>query len=158
MKHAAGKRKKTSVSLSTTLEKLTEVHHTLNEMIQDQLPHLIGKSLAEFFGVFFYTRNFDPNPTALYFPVAKGTWIGITSDGNGRFKSFPPLTDLYHIPQVGFNCVAPLSFCILESEKYDSIVSDVNYEEDVYFSFIKLSMVNGRFIQIKSEDDLLTVI
>jgi hypothetical protein len=73
------------------LEKLTDVHHTQNEMIQDQLPHLIGKSLAEFFGVFFYTGNFDHNLTAVYFQVAKDTLMGIISDGNGRFKSFPCL-------------------------------------------------------------------
>ncbi|PRA75563.1 hypothetical protein CQ054_22875 [Ochrobactrum sp. MYb29] len=133
-------------------------NESIYEMIQDQFPHLIGKRLANFLGVFFYTGNFDLNPTAIYFPVAKSKWIGITSDGNGRFKLFPPLTDLYHIPEVGFNCVAPLSLCITKSESYNSIINDVRYEEADNLSLVVLILSNGMAIKLKSEDDNLIIV
>ncbi|PRA85912.1 hypothetical protein CQ054_10610 [Ochrobactrum sp. MYb29] len=127
-------------------------------MIQDYFPNLIGKRLASFLGVFFYTENFDLNPTALYFPVTESKWIGINSDGNGRFKSFVPLTDLYYIPEIGFNCVAPLFLCISDSEKYNSIIKDVSYEETEYFSRILFYLCNNNIFIVKSEDDRLIFI
>lgn len=126
-------------------------------MIQKILSDLNGRRLTEFLGVFIFNTDIPREAVALYLPNGKETWVGITANGRGRFKSFSPLADLYNAPEIGFSFAAPLSILFGNQEYYNYVVTDASCQEYEYLSKLIITFTNRKYLEIVAEDDSITV-